>query len=63
MCDPHRQATHASHIKRVVMQRTCISLISTHRLRMKQDKRDEYTTRINNSILKGDQNNVQQRSR
>ena len=58
MCDPHRQATHASLRKIAVMQTTCIALISTHMLNMKQDKRDEYTPRINNNILKADQNNV-----
>ena len=58
MCDPHRQATHASHRKIAVMQKTCISLISTHMLNMKQDKRDEYTPRINNNILKANQNIV-----
>ena len=52
MCVPHRQATHASHRRRIVMQqaakqRTSVSSISTHKLSKKHDKQDMYITRIN----------------
>ena len=55
MCVPHRQATHASHRRRVVMQqatkqRIGISSISTHKLSKKHDKQNRYITKINNML-------------
>ena len=44
-------------MQQTVMQSTCISSKSTHKLSKKYDNHDEYLTIIN-SMLKGDQDSI-----
>ena len=47
-------------MQQTIMQSTCISSKSTHKLSKKYDNHDEYLTRIND-MLRDDQDSIQQK--